>query len=154
MVRKINILKDSLRQIRFNKKNFIFLTLIISLITGIYLSLNIAYCSLTKSAKTYYDKNNIMDILISSSTGFTKDDYNLIKEVPNTNGVMMSKSINTKTTINNKDFNVKIVSISNNRNKNDSNYINRLILTSGKYPTTINEGLVEEIFLRNLNWEI
>ena len=145
MVRKINILKDSLRQIRFNKKNFIFLTLIISLITGIYLSLNIAYCSLTKSAKTYYDKNNIMDILISSSTGFTKDDYNLIKEVPNTNGVMMSKSINTKTTINNKDFNVKIVSISNNRNKNDSNYINRLILTSGKYPTTINEGLV---FLR------
>lgn len=145
MVKK-SILKDALRHIRFSKKRFIFLSVIVGLITSIYLGLNLTYPSLIKNANTYYDKNNIMDVLISSKVGFTKDDYDLIKSVPNTNGVMMVKTLNTKMTSKDKDFNIKAISISNNRNKNDNNYINRLILTNGKYPKTINEGLVEESF--------
>lgn len=145
MVKK-SILKDALRQIRFSKKRFIFLSIIASLITSIYLGLNLTYPSLIKSTNSYYDENNIMDVLISSKVGFTKDDYNLVKSVPNTNGVMMVKTLNTKMSSKDKDFNVKAISISNNRNKKDNNYINRLILTNGKYPKTINEGLVEESF--------
>lgn len=153
MVKK-SILKDALRQIRFSKKKIIFLSIIVSLITGIYLGINLTYPSLIKSANAYYDKNNIMDVMISSKVGFTNEDYDLIKNVPNTNGVMMVRTLNTKMASNDKDFNIKAISISNNRNKKDKDYINRLILTSGKYPKSINEGLVEESFFNKNNLKL
>ena len=49
--------------------------------------------------------------------------------------------------VNNNSYNVRLNSISNDRSLTSADYINHLTLTKGRYPRTINEGLVEEKLL-------
>ena len=147
MMRKKSIIKDAVREISFNKKRFILLVLIITFGVGLYVGFNMAPLSMEKSAKNYYKENNLMDLKISSTTLFTQSDYGVIKEIENTKGVMMVKTVDAKATTGNDVFLVKAIGINKNKNENNDDYINRLILTSGTYPTTVNEGLVEESFL-------
>ena len=154
MLRKKWIIKDTIRKISFNKKRFILLLLLIAIGIGFYVGFKSASVNMQKSAKNYYKENNLMDIKISSSTGFSENDYDLIKKIKNVKGVMMVKAVNAKLTTGKDDFFVKAIGINENKNKKNEDYINRLTLTSGKYPTTVNEGLVEEKFLDDSNLKI
>ncbi len=154
MLRKKNILKDALRNIYFNKKRFILLVTIISLLTSVLISINSFTQSIKKNINNFYYENNLMDIKISSSVGFLSSDYDILKQITNTKGIMMNKSLDTKAKVNDKDFSIKVISISENRSKKNNDYINRLKLTNGKYPITINEGLVQEDFFKKNNLKL
>ena len=154
MLRKKWIIKDTIREISFNKKRFILLLLLITIGVGFYVGFKSASLNMQKTAKNYYKENNLMDIKVSSSTGFAQSDYDLIKKIENIKGVMMVKTVNAKLTTGKDDFVVKAIGINENKSKNNEDYINKLTLTSGKYPTTVNEGLVEESFLEESNLKI
>ena len=49
--------------------------------------------------------------------------------------------------VNTNSYTVRLNSISNDRSLTSADYINHLTLTKGRYPRTINEGLVEEKLL-------
>ena len=149
MVRYKNILKDTLREISLNKKKFLSILLIIIIGTGFYIGLKSSPLDMQNTAKNYYKKTNLFDLKIISSTGFTNNDKFILKQLPNIKGVSLSKTLDVTTNIDNKDCNVKLVSINSNRSLNSEDYINRLTLVNGRYPSTINEGLVEENFLKD-----
>ena len=154
MVKKKNIIKNALREISLNKKTFISLLLIIIIGAGLFVGLKSTPLDMKITTKNYYKDTNLFDLRVISSSGFTKNDIDLIKQIPNVKGVSLSKQLDAKTTINNKDFVIKLNSINKDRNLKNDDYINRLTLTSGRYPSTINEGLVEEKLLSDNNLSI
>lgn len=154
MVKKKNIIKNALREISLNKKIFISLLLIIIIAAGLFVGLKSAPLDMKITTKNYYNDTNLFDLRVISSSGFTKNDIDLIKQIKNVKGVNLSKQLDAKTTINNKDFVIKLNSINKDRNLKNDDYINRLTLTSGRYPSTINEGLVEEKLLNDNNLSI
>lgn len=152
MVIKKSILKDAIREIRYTKKKFISLVLIITLGVGFFVGLKSTYSDMLKTSEKYYKDSNLMDLKVISSTGFEKDDIQSFSQLKEVKGISPSKTLETSATINDKNYTIKLNSI--NKNKNDENYINRLTLTSGRFPATINEGLVEESLLKDNNLNI
>lgn len=148
---KKSIVKDLTQEIKLSKKLFVCLSLLIIMSTSFFIAINEISISMDKSIKKYYDKINYMDIKITSTTGFTDSNINSFKNIKDVNGVMLSKTLDAKVNIKRNNYVVKINSISKNKSTKNNDYINRLILTSGKYPSTINEGLVEEKFLKDNN---
>lgn len=151
MVRKKSILKDAIREISLNKKKFISLLLIIVIGSGFYVGLKMTSYDMMKTAKKYYKEANLFDLKLESSTGFSKSDYYMLKSLEEVKGVSLSKTLNVTATVNNKDYVIKLNSLNENRSLNNEDYINRLTLIKGRYPKTINEGLVEESFLIDNN---
>ncbi len=146
-IKKI-LLKDIIKEITLHKKRFLSILLIIMIGFGFSLGLDYSATNMTKTIKDYYQKNNLFDIKIESLTGFTKNSVLSLKEINSIDDISLSKSINSVITINNKDYNIKVNSIDN------KNKINKLTLTSGRYPAAINEGVVQEDFLNDCNLQI
>ena len=145
---KKSLLKNALRQITLNKKRFISLLLIIIIGSGFYVGLKSTSKDMEITAKNYYKETNLFDLKVTSSTGIYKDSKKEIKNISGIKDVSLSKTLDVATTIDNKDYVIKLNSI------NEDNNINKLILVKGRYPKTINEGLVEEKFLTDNNLSI
>lgn len=145
---KKTLIKNYFKSISSNKKSFYLIILIAFITSSIYISLLSTPYTFKENIEKYYNNTNSSDIKISSKIGFNKADEVILRSINDINGVMFSKSLDAKVNINNKIYKIKVNSINENSNEEDPNYINKLILTSGKYPKTINEGLVEENFLK------
>lgn len=149
MVKK-SLLKDALRQITLNKKRFISLLLIIIVGAGFYVGLKSTAQDMEITAKNFYKETNLFDLKVESSTGIYEKNKEEIKNIDGINQVSLTKTLDVTTTIDNKDYVIKLNSI----NEDKENSINKLILTKGRFPKTINEGLVEEKFLTDNNLSI
>lgn len=137
------------------KKKDILLILIISIVaSSFYIALNLVSLNMINASKNYYKDINLMDLKLTSSIGFSVNDKIEIEKIKEVNGIMLSKSLSINANIKDKDYKVRVNSISKNRSKKDKNYINRLTLKQGKYPSTINEGLVEEKLIEDANIKI
>lgn len=154
MLRKKIVLKDLIREIKFNKKRFIYIIIVIALSISFYLGFNLIFKNISKGALDYYKENNLMEIKISATTNLLKEDYYLIKNIDGIKGIMPVKTFNTKATTAKDEFELKVININNDRSKKNNDYINRLTLTNGRYPRSINEGLIEESFLEKNNLSI
>lgn len=150
MIVNKSMLKNAVYSIFKNKK----LILLISLINIISFGMLLCNNSYPKDMKNtiikYYEKTNQFDVYLSANTGFNEGDVKTIKDLDFVKGVSLSKELKVKASIKNKDYNIKAISIDPKRNLKSNDYINRLTLTTGKYPSTINEGLIDEnLFNRN-----
>lgn len=152
MVNKKILFKDINVEYKNNKIKIILLTIIFSIFISLYLYFSLMNTNLKNSINNYYKKSNIYDIKISGDIPFYKTDTFLIKELDFIKGAKINKFLNAKTTINENILDVKIYDINNNeQNISNDDYINKLSLISGKYPTTVNEGIVTETFLNENN---
>ena len=150
MIINKSMLKNAVYSIFKNKK----LILLISLINIISFGMLLCNNSYPKDMKNtiikYYEKTNQFDVYLSANTGFNEGDVKTIKDLDFVKGVSLSKELKVKASIKNKDYNIKAISIDPKRNLKSNDHINRLTLTTGKYPSTINEGLIDEnLFNRN-----
>lgn len=152
MVIKKTLLKDGIRSFKKNKKRFVSVIFIIALAACFYIGLNSFKNNMELLAKNNYKNSNLFDIKLVSSEGFDLTDKSKIKMIKGVKGVCLYKTLNAKTTINNKDYNLKLNSINIDKN-NPDDYINKISLKKGVYPITLNEGLVDDNFLskNNLN---
>ena len=154
MVKKKSILKDALREIKLTKKRFLSLLLIITIGTGFYVGLKSTSYDMQNTAENYYKETNLFDVKITSSSGFLESDIEKLKNIDGVNGVMLSKTLDVITNVDNEDYVIRLNSLNDDKKDDNENYINRLILTDGNYPKTINEGLVEESFLKDTGLKI
>ena len=145
MIKKI-IFKDSFKLFKTEKNRFIYIILITLLSVAFYVGFKTTYQDMKISSAKYYNDTNLLDVKVYSSVGFLKSDESLFKNIKEINNISFAKTLNANLSIKNKNYNVKINSINSNRNESS---VNKIILTSGKYPSTINEGLVEEKFLKD-----
>ncbi len=149
-----NIFKDTFREIKNNKKKFISLSLIILIGVGFYVGLKSTSYDMLKTAKDYYKETNLMDIKLASMAGFSDNEVSTIKSIKNVDEVMGVKTTDANIKIDSKSYVIKAININKNIDTNSKDYINKLVLTKGKYPTTINEGLVEEKLLNDTSLKI
>ena len=154
MVKNKSILKDTLREISFNKKRFILLLLIIMIGTGLFVGLKSTAKDMKQTSLDYYNKTNLFDIELTQKTGFVKSDVDKLKSIQGIKGVMLTKSLDVLASTDDKDYTLRLNSISDNKDDKKDDYINHLILTDGTYPKTVNEGLVDEAFLKDANLKI
>ncbi len=151
MVKKMLFLKSYIKDIIKNKKRFLSLSLIVGIVLGVFLCFTSLLGNIKNSYQAYLKKNNLYDLKISTSYLFSKDDKSSIKSLDNIEGVKLVKTLDVISEVNGNSYNVKLNSISNDRNLNSKDYINHLTLTKGRYPRTINEGLIEESFFHDKN---
>lgn len=144
-----NILRDVLKYI----KCFIILGSFLALFVGFNTSLKSTNYSSDKKKNTQ-EELNIMDIKLSSNVDFDDEDIKNIKENNNIKGVMGTKSTMVNYLLEEKNIDIKAISIPKSKDYNNSSYINRFIIKNGRFPNTINEGIIEEKTQKKLNIKI
>ncbi len=151
---KTCLLKDTLREITYNKKRFLLTTLIVFISSILFIGFNNSILDVKLTEKSYRTQNNYMDILITSNYGFDYEEQEQIKNIKYVTGVALANNSVVDAKIGNKTYKVKINNVPQDRNENNNDYINRFTLSSGRYPNTINEGVVEESLIKDNNLSI
>ena len=148
---KTCLLKDAFREITYNKRRFFLTTLIVFISSMLFIGFNNSVLDVELTEKSYKTQNNYMDILVTSSYGFDYEEQEKIKNIKYVSGAMLSNNSVVDAKINKKTYKVKINNIPQDRRESNNDYINRFSLSSGRYPSTINEGVVEEQLIEDNN---
>lgn len=151
------LFRDTLRTVRKSFSRYISILLIVALGTAFFAGIKATAPDMFATAKEYFAECNLMDIRVQSSAGLTQSDVEAIKKI---NGIEYAKGekfidalvrVNGEieadidgTQISTRAYGISPADIANFLNGvDDGNYINRVQLIDGKYPTTASECLVD-----------
>ncbi len=151
------LLKDTLRTIKKNFSRFISIMLIIALGTAFFVGIKATAPDMFATAEKYFTEYNLFDIRIQSVAGLTDADVNAIKQLDGVEYVQGQKftdalvKVNgeTQSDIDGTQISARAYSISPKHISdflngiNDGSFMNRPQLIEGKYPTSVNECLVD-----------
>lgn len=154
MKRKSLLLRNTLKKIKINKKKLAAFTIFISLLFSVFFNFLYFNLSADKTNEIRSNKNNDYNLKINTNSYFTNSEDTILRTIKNIKGIRFSKKIKAKASFDDKKIDISIKSISSNRNTKSKNYINRLNIISGRYPKTINEGLIDERLEIKYNLEI
>ncbi|MBQ7653436.1 MAG: hypothetical protein IJS17_00005, partial [Clostridia bacterium] len=152
-----SLFREMLRSIRRTKARFISLIAIVALGISFFAGIKAAYPDLHETAVRYYQKNNLMDIWMVSTIGFTDKDVEQVKKVDGVQNASGSKFVDTAVKVNGElvsnaggsqiicrsyGFDVEKAKLFE-AGTDDPSYINRLTLLDGRYPENEKECLVD-----------
>lgn len=152
------LFRETLRSIRKTKARFISIIAIVALGISFFAGIKAAHPDMHETAVRYYEKNNLMDIWMVSTIGFSDEDINKIRNVEGVENAMGSKFVDGAVEVNGEpvsdmggsqticrvyglDIN-KAINFEN--GENDPTYINRVTLLDGRYPQNPGECLVDQ----------
>lgn len=151
------LFRETLRSIRRTKARFISLIAIVALGISFFAGIKAAYPDMHETAVRYYEKNNLMDIWMVSTVGFTDYDVEQINKIDTVEHASGSKFVDSAVKIDDKlisntggsqlicrsyGFNIEQAKKFES-GENDVSYINRLTLLEGRYPQNEKECLVD-----------
>ncbi len=151
------LFRDTLRTIKKSVSRYISILLIVALGTAFYTGIKATAPDMFATAKTYFNEYNLMDIRIQSSIGLTDDDVTALKNISGIEYARGEKYIDALvrvngeaecdldgTQISTRAYSISPTDISNFLNGvDDGNYINRVELIEGSYPTSSDQCLVD-----------
>ncbi|MPQ44244.1 ABC transporter permease [Clostridium tarantellae] len=142
------LLKDTFREIKKSFGRFMSIFIIVTLGVAFFSGIKVAAPDMLNTADTYFDNYKFMDVKLVSTLGFSQEDIDFIKNVPQIKGIFATHSMEAITKINNKEMVVKIegIPLGDNLN-NDENYLNRVNLIKGRYPEKEDECLIEAPYI-------
>lgn len=151
------LFRETLRSIWRTKARFISLIAIVALGISFFAGIKAAYPDMHETAVRYYEKNNLMDIWMISTIGFTDRDVETVKGIDSVEDAYGSKFVDSAVKVDGKlvsntggsqmicrayGFNVdqaeKFMA-----GEDDPAYINRLTLLDGRFPKEPGECLVD-----------
>lgn len=145
------LVKDGIIEIKKTFKRFLSILLIVLLGVGFFAGIKAASPDMEKTADTYFDEQNLMDIEVLSTLGLTGEDVNRIKQIEGVEAVYPTYSTDAIVEIEEKDTVVKVHSLPK---ENTENAMNQVKLVEGRMPEKENECLVETSFLTLENHHI
>ncbi|MEG0229426.1 MAG: ABC transporter permease, partial [Oscillospiraceae bacterium] len=131
--------KDVFKSITHTLSRFISIFLMVALGAGFYAGLNATAPDMRFTINDYYKTNNMMDINLVSTMGFTESDINEIKQYSDIKSIMPSYSADIIGKTNETERIIKIHTIPQN---DEENYINRAILKNGRLPQKAGECVI------------
>lgn len=151
------LIKDTIRTIRNNFSRYVSILLIIALGTAFFVGTKATAPDMFATAEKYFSSQNLTDIRIQSLAGLTDEDIAALKKI---NGVQYIKGqkftdalvrVNgeIESDIDGTQISARAYSISPSdissylSGSNDGSYMNRPELIEGRYPTALNECLVD-----------
>ncbi|MEN2257142.1 hypothetical protein AAIB48_05005 [Paraclostridium benzoelyticum] len=93
------------------------------------------------TADKYYDQNDLMDLTVVSNLGLTDKDINSISKIDGISNVYPTYSKEVLTSIGTNQLALKVHGLPE---KSNSDYINKIRITEGRYPKSDGECLIED----------
>ncbi len=151
------LLKDTLRTIRNNFSRFVSIMLIVALGTAFFVGIKATAPDMFRTAEEYFTDYNLFDIRIQSLAGLTDGDVNAVKKIEGVQYCVGQKLTDALVRVNGEiesdidgtQISARAFSISPEHiaaflsGANDGNFMNRPQLIEGKYPSSVNECLVD-----------
>lgn len=152
------MMKDSARTVKKSVSRFISVVAIVALGISFFAGMNATAPDMTATAQKYYSDTNLMDICVQSTIGLDDDDVSAIKAVSGVESVMPVKTVDGLLKVNGERlsdidgsaYTVRVMSFDVNKayanavyGENLPEYMNRVTLIEGEWPTATNECLVD-----------
>ena len=145
--------KDIARSIRGSLGRFLAIAGIVALGTGFYAGLRMTCPDMNLCADEFYDTTHLMDIRVMSTLGLSDDDIEVLRDTEGVEAVMPAYEMDAMGTINTEQYAIRIHSLPDSARDSDTsdglhaisdddNYMNRLILDSGRWPEAEGECVV------------
>jgi putative ABC transport system permease protein len=144
--------KSSMRTVRSSMTRFISIALISFLGAGIFAGLAAVSPNMKRVGNEYFDEQNVMDVRMLSSYGFTEEDVGAIRDTEGVSGVMASYMVDATGTVGDKDYAFRINGLSKTNDTANADYINQLKLIDGRWPKSSEEAIIirPSIGLKNI----
>ena len=113
-------------KIRQNYKRFLSLLFMALLGTGFYAGIEACSPDMLKTLDKFYDDNDVYDIMIISNLGLNNKDVDSLSEIDGIDKVIGSYEKDTYLKINNEQYVIKVLGLSDN--------INKVYLEQGRLP--------------------
>ncbi len=151
-------LKEVIRSIRRSKTRYISIIAIVALGTSFFAGIKATAPDMKETAALYFKENNLMNIRIISPVGLTQEDLEAFKDIENVEAVMPSRFVDgilkadgkSIGDIDGSEMTCRAISLDFKKAKEfaenregSSDYINRVDLIEGKWPSTPNEVVVD-----------
>ena len=150
--------KDTFRSVSANKLRFVSVSVIVALAFSFFVGIKSSAPQMRDNANEYFKNNNVADIRLTSDAGFFDDDFNRICSLKNVKYAVKSKFVDTllfssenaivnsvgerlSCRVGTIDFS-KAENFTVTQNSSDG-YMNRLVLYDGKYPSNVNECVID-----------
>ncbi len=157
--------KDILRSIRTSLGRFIAIAAIVALGAGFYAGLRMTCPDMNLSADHYYDGTDLMDIRVVSTMGMTDDDIDALREVDGVESVMGAYETDVMSLIDDEQYVMRVHSLSESAldsvcvdaatvESDDNDYLNRLILAEGRWPTEPGECVISADRVMNVPTQV
>ncbi len=151
------LFRDTLRTVRKRFSRYVSILLIVALGTAFFTGIKATAPDMFATAKEYFTQYNLMDIRIQSSAGLTAEDVEAVKRISGIEYAKGEKFVDALvrvngeietdidgTQISTRAYGISPADIANFLNGvDDGNYINRVQLIEGKYPSSASECLVD-----------
>ncbi|GAA0713601.1 FtsX-like permease family protein [Paraclostridium ghonii] len=135
------LFKDTFREIKKSKGRFLSVFAIITLGVSFFTGIKVASPVMEITADKYYDQNNLMDLTVISNLGLTDEDIEEISKVDGVSNVYPTYSKEVLTSIGTNQLVLKVHGLPK---KSNSDYINQIKITEGRYPQKEGECLIED----------
>lgn len=130
-------LKDIFREIKISLGRFLSILCIVAIGVAFFAGIKASAPDMKNSADTYFDKYNVQDIQVYSTTGLTKKDVAAIKKIKGVKSVQPSFSMDTLSQIDSTQMVIKVISYGIDQK------MNKVRVVEGRMPERENECLVE-----------
>jgi putative ABC transport system permease protein len=145
--------KDLTRSIAHSLGRFLAIAAIVALGVGFYAGLRMTAPDMKLAADDYYDGTKLMDIRVVSSMGMTKSDKKALQEIDGVESVALAYESDAMGTVNGEQYAIRVHSLPKSAAKSstqddihvsssDNEYLNRLVLKEGKWPTKKGECVI------------
>lgn len=145
-MKKTALAKDTLRAIKNTRNRFLSIIIIIALGVGFFAGLKAASPDMKLTADSYFQGQNLMDIRLVSTMGFSEDDLEAIRQVDGVGGVMPAYFTDVFYDGENVQTTVRLHSLDLtklNASADDPDFINRPVLKEGRFPEKSGECVIE-----------
>ena len=149
---KKSMLKDIVRQIKYTRKRYISILLIILLGAGFFSGIKVVSLDMKTSLDSYYDEVDFMDYNFVSTLGFSKDNVNKLAQNETVERIMPTISTDVIVSEADNEEIVKLMTMSFVSDKYE--YLNKLSIVDGRLPTASNECVTEASILQALDLEV
>lgn len=145
--------KNIFREIKHTKSRFISIFAIIALSVGFFSGVKASSPSMIKTALTYYESQNLMDINLLSTVGFDNEDVQNIKNLHCVTGVMPGYRADLIITKDHIDSVVRVYSLPQ-KTETNSKMINEPILIDGRLPKESGECVIENYYINFAGYQL
>ncbi|MDI6619759.1 MAG: ABC transporter permease [Clostridiales bacterium] len=151
-MKSIAFRKSSRRIVKSTLTRFVSIILISFLGAGAFAGLAAISPNMKRAGDEYYDKENVMDIRMLSTYGFSDEDVKAIRNTDGVSGVMASYTVDATGSVGDKDYAFRINGLSETDYTSAPDYINQLKMIDGRWPEKDGEAIIirPSIGLKNI----
>ena len=151
-MKKTSFQKSSERAIKSTLTRFVSIILISFLGAGVFAGLAATSPNMKRAGDDYYDRQNVMDVRMLSTYGFTDEDVEAIRNTDGISGVMASYTVDATGSVGDKDYTFRINGLPATTDPSAPDDINQLKITDGRLPENDGEAVIilPSIGLKNI----